>query len=259
MIKILVIEDEIKTSKVFLECLETRGFEGIEAKNGHIGVQKAQEKLPDLVVCDILLPELDGYGVLKTLRQEPATAIIPFILLTSNINRAELRQVMQLGADDYLPKASTQEEFLAAIATQIEKRKNLKKLYNSEFQESSSQRQDSSSPVLPLNSNPQIQKIFDYIEAHYQESIGLNDVANTFGYSSAYLTDWVKRQTGKTVKRWIIERRLTAVKALLLETDYPVNKIAEETGYLNPSHLHYQFRQYIGDSPNSWRKAHQIC
>ena len=257
MIKILVIESEIKTSENLLKCLDTKGFEKIEAKNGHIGVQKAQEKLPDLVVCDINLPELNGYGVLTTLRQEFTTAIIPFILLTSDIKRDELRQVMELGAEDYLPKDATEKEFLAAIETQVEKRENLKKLYAAKFQEASSHLEVNSSPVFTSTSNPQIQEIFDYIEAHYQESIGLIDVANIFGYSSAYLTDMVRHQTGKTVNRWIIERRLAAVKALLLETDYPVNKIAKDTGYFNCSHLFYQFRQYMDNSPNAWRKIHR--
>lgn len=259
MIKVLVIEDEIKARENFLGCLRTGGFDGIEAKDGYIGVKKAQEQLPDLVVCDILLPELNGYGVLKTLRQKPTTAVIPFILLTSHINRAELRQGMQLGADDYLPKTSTEEEFLRAIATQIEKRETLKKIYVAEFQKSSStlQLQVESNSFFPNVCNTQVMNVFDYIEAHFQESIGLKDVAKALGYSPAYLTDLVKRHTGKAINRWIIERRIAAVQELLLDSDNSIEKIAEETGYCNPGHLFRQFRQYMGNTPNIWRKENR--
>ena len=257
MKKVLVIDDAIITRENFLECLEIGGFEGIEAKNGHIGVKKAQEQLPDLVVCDILLPELNGYGVLKSLRQKPTTAVIPFILLTSNLDKSELRQGMELGADDYLPKTSTEDEFLAAIATQIEKRETLKQFYTEQFTRSHSQPETVTNSVLPSSNDPKIQEIFDYIEAHYQESIGLIDVANAMGYSKCYLTNLVKCQTGMSLHRWIIKRRLAAAEDLLKGTSYSLEKIAEEVGYFNPSHFFRQFRQYRQTTPKVWRKEHR--
>ena len=255
MTKVLVIEDERETREIFLDCLEAEGFIGIEAQDGRIGVEKATEQSPDLVVCDILLPELNGYGVLKTLRQNPTTATIPFIFFTGKAGKAELRQGMQSGADDYLTKPSTAEEFLAAIATQLEKRKTLKQLYAAEFRESPLEPEPDS--VLPSTPNPQLQEVFDYIEAHYHESISLIDVATAVGYSSAYLTDFVKRHTGTTINRWIIKRRLAAAEALLQETDYSIEQIAEETGYLNPGHFFRQFRKYVGTTPRVWRKEHR--
>jgi YesN/AraC family two-component response regulator len=254
MTKVLVIEDEAQTREIFLDCLETEGFNGIEAKNGRIGVQKAQSQSPDLVVCDILLPELNGYDVLETLRQDPMTATIPFIFLTGKVSKAELRMGMQLGADDYLTKPSTAEEFLAAIATQLEKRETLKQLYANQFQRSQSEIQTHTESVLPSTPDPQLQEVFDYIEAHYQESISLADVATAIGYSSAYLTDLVKRQTGTTINRWIIKRRLAAAEMLLQETNHSIEHIAEQVGYLNPGHFFRQFRQYVGTTPKVWRK-----
>ncbi|WP_019503886.1 DNA-binding response regulator [Pleurocapsa sp. PCC 7319] len=257
MIKVLVIEDEIKARENFLGCLETGGFKGIEATDGYMGVQKAQEQLPELVVCDILLPELNGYGVLKTLRQEPTTAIIPFILLTSNINRAEFRQGMQLGADDYLSKASTEEEFLGAIAAQLRKREALKEFYTKKYKRSEIKPETETNSILPSSQDPKIQEIFDYIEAHYQESISLIDVANAMGYSKCYLTNLVKRQTGTSLHCWIIKRRLAAAEALLKGTNYSLETIAEEVGYFNPSHFYRQFRQYRDTTPKVWRKIHR--
>ena len=256
MAKVLVIEDEAQTREIFLDCLEAEGFVGIEAKNGQVGVQKATEQSPDLVVCDILLPELNGYQVLKTLRQNPLTATIPFIFLTGKATKAELRRGMQSGADDYLTKPSNAEELLAAIATQLEKREILKQLYSEQFQTPSITEAKSNS-ILPSTPNPQLQEIFNYIEAHYHESISLIDVATSVGYSSAYLTDFVKRQTGTTINRWIIKRRLSAAEALLTESDRSIEQIAEAVGYLNPGHFFRQFRKYIGTTPKVWRKEHR--
>jgi YesN/AraC family two-component response regulator len=257
MAKVLVIEDESQTREIFLDCLESEGFKGIEAKNGRIGVQKAQEQSPDLVVCDILLPELNGYRVLETLRQDPITATIPFIFLTGKVSKAELRMGMQLGADDYLTKPSTADEFLAAIATQLEKRELLKQLYANQFERSPSKTETNFNSVLPSTLDPQLQEVFDYIEAHYHESISLVDVATAIGYSSAYLTDLVKRQTGTTINRWIIKRRLAAAEMLLKDTSDSIEQIAEEVGYLNPGHFFRQFRQYVGTTPKVWRKTHR--
>ena len=257
MTKVLVIENEAQTREIFVDCLEAEGFEAIEAKNGCIGVQKAQEQVPDLVVCDILLPELNGYGVLETLRQDPSTATIPFIFLTGRTSKAELRQGMELGADDYLTKPSNAEEFLSAIDTQLKKRETLKKLYAAEFQKSSSQPQAESNSVFPNVRDPQLKNIFDYIESHYQESISLTDVANAMGYSKCYLTNFVKRQTGTPLHQWIVKRRLAAAEALLMETNDSLETIAEKVGYLNISHFFRQFRQYRKTTPKVWRKKHR--
>ncbi|MGL5874756.1 MAG: response regulator transcription factor, partial [Xenococcaceae cyanobacterium] len=75
MMKVLVIEDEAQSRNIFIDSLEAEGFEAIGAENGLVGVQKAQTELPDLVLCDVNMPELDGFGVLSELRQHPTTAI----------------------------------------------------------------------------------------------------------------------------------------------------------------------------------------
>ncbi len=80
--KILVIEDDARTRNMYLDGLESEGFEMISASNGTAGIQQAVANLPDLVICDILMPDLDGFTVLRKLRQNPLTAVIPFIFLT---------------------------------------------------------------------------------------------------------------------------------------------------------------------------------
>jgi signal transduction histidine kinase len=121
MTKILVIEDETAIRENIVELLEAEDFESFGAENGKIGIQMAKEKQPDLVLCDVMMPEIDGYGVLSAVRDEPDLATVPFIFLTAKSDRSDLRQGMDLGADDYLAKPCSPQELLQAIRTRLKK------------------------------------------------------------------------------------------------------------------------------------------
>lgn len=134
MKKILVIEDEQPVRANILELLEAEDFEVIGAENGFIGAIWAQENLPDLIICDVMMPEVDGYEVLSALRQDQITAAIPFIFLTAMADKADIRQGMELGADDYLTKPFTRDELLGAIASRLTKHEAVMQQYNVEHQ-----------------------------------------------------------------------------------------------------------------------------
>lgn len=123
MIKVLVIEDEKNIRENILELLQAENIQGIGASNGKIGVKLAREHKPDLIICDLMMPELDGYGVLTELKNDPKTATIPLIFLTAKETKDDIRKGMNLGADDYLTKPCTPEELLTAIATRLERNK----------------------------------------------------------------------------------------------------------------------------------------
>jgi two-component system, sensor histidine kinase and response regulator len=122
MSKILVIEDEPMVRSNLLELLEAEKFVTCSAIDGFDGIRVAQEQLPDLILCDVMMPELDGYDVLQMLRQDPETATIPFIFLTAKAAIKEVRQGMNLGADDYLTKPFGRTDLLQAISTRLAKR-----------------------------------------------------------------------------------------------------------------------------------------
>ena len=122
MTKILVIEDAQPLRKDIVEMLTFEGFEVIGAENGLIGVESALETHPDLIICDIMMPELDGYGVLERLRQEPATRTTPFVFLTARTDRSDIRQGMDMGAEDYLTKPFAASELLSTVRAQLRKR-----------------------------------------------------------------------------------------------------------------------------------------
>jgi two-component system, sensor histidine kinase and response regulator len=121
MTKILVIEDEASLRDDLVELLDAEGFEAVGAEDGQMGVELAQKILPDLIICDIMLPKLDGHGVLSLLRNDTVTSLIPFIFLTARGTVDDFRQGMNLGADDYLTKPWRQADLMQAIATRLGK------------------------------------------------------------------------------------------------------------------------------------------
>lgn len=121
MTSILVLEDEQALLENVLQTLEMEGFEVLEAGDGLTGLQIAREQLPDLILCDIAMPGLDGFEVLAALQSNITTATIPFIFLTARASREDLRRGMELGADDYLTKPFAPHELLAAVRTRLDK------------------------------------------------------------------------------------------------------------------------------------------
>src|SRR5437588_5387582 len=127
MKKILIIDDEEWLREMMLLALRQRGFEVIEAENGERGIELARKELPDLILCDVNMDKVDGYLTLSSLRSEPLTAAIPFILMTGLADQAGMRHGMELGADDYLPKPFTIEALYAAVDARLKKAQTLRK------------------------------------------------------------------------------------------------------------------------------------
>lgn len=121
MKKILLIEDNDEIRENTSEILELSNYKVFTASNGKIGVEVAFEQKPDLIVCDIMMPVMDGYSVLMTLQKNPETQNIPFIFLTAKTERSDIRKGMQLGADDYITKPFEGSELLSAIETRFKK------------------------------------------------------------------------------------------------------------------------------------------
>ena len=127
MKKILLIEDDKDVRDNTAELLEMASYIVATAADGLIGIQKAKEFRPDVIICDIMMPKLDGYEVLNLLGQDSTTAGTPFIFLTAKTDRADMRQGMNLGADDYLTKPFEEKELLDAISIRLKKIEFLKK------------------------------------------------------------------------------------------------------------------------------------
>lgn len=167
MTKILVIEDEEPVRANILDMLEAEDMIGIGAKDGAMGLQIAIEQLPDLILCDIMMPELDGYGVLKALRGHSQTASIPFIFLTAKASKADLRAGMNLGADDYLTKPFSRDELLGAIEARLQKREDLLSHYTTALSEVQDQFNQlvNYDPITNLPNRLLLQERFDQLRS----------------------------------------------------------------------------------------------
>jgi DNA-binding response OmpR family regulator len=119
----LIIEDEPVIRKQMAQILRFEGFETLEAENGLLGAATAISSLPDLIICDIMMPALDGFGVLQAMRDDPRTAMIPFIFLTALIANQDLRRGMEAGADDYITKPFKPAALVGSVRRRLEKRR----------------------------------------------------------------------------------------------------------------------------------------
>ncbi|NJN91523.1 MAG: response regulator [Leptolyngbyaceae cyanobacterium SL_5_14] len=218
MPKILVIEDGLDVRACIIELLEVEGFEVIAAETSPEGVQFAQELSPDLILCDVMMPEMDGYEVLASLRQHPTTETVPFIFLTAKATKADLRHGMELGADDYLTKPFTRSELLAAIATRLSKREAFSHRYASELSQATETLNQiahyDSLTGLPnrlLLSERFHQVLAEFNEAHspipvlYLDISQFRRVNSTLGYE---LGDYLLKTMAERLKAFVGSRNL---------------------------------------------------
>lgn len=120
---------------IICETLDLFGFEAMGAGDGEHGIQLSREQVPDLIICDINMPGLDGYGTLKAVRGNPATATIPFVFLSGSADRVAVRKGMELGADDYLTKPFTPQELIASVKTRLDKQDEIQRQSNQKLDE----------------------------------------------------------------------------------------------------------------------------
>lgn len=130
MSKILLIEDNVEVRENTAEILELSGYEVVTANDGKDGLNMLKEITPDLIICDIMMPVLDGYGVLHIVSKNPSTAHIPFIFLTAKVEKSDIRKGMNLGADDYLTKPFDDIELLGAVEARLKRSKQIQNEYD---------------------------------------------------------------------------------------------------------------------------------
>jgi two-component system, sensor histidine kinase and response regulator len=145
MKKIAVIEDEAIVRESIVERLTEAGYDVVSTENGLLGIELIREELPDLVLCDVMMPGLGGFGVLEYIRKDPATELIPFVFLSALSEKSDLRRGMQSGADDYLTKPFSKDELLEAVQARLK----TKQLFEHRLHETLEEFRESVSRSLP--------------------------------------------------------------------------------------------------------------
>ena len=147
MKKILVIEDEPEMRRNITTLLRYYDYEPIAAENGRVALELARREKPDLILCDVMMPELDGYGVLQALQSDASLARIPFVFLTAKGEKDDLRSGMNLGADDYLTKPVVNADLVRAIESRLRRsEQQMKREFKPDF--------SSAAPLLQLGLTP---------------------------------------------------------------------------------------------------------
>jgi DNA-binding NarL/FixJ family response regulator len=156
MKKILVIEDEPEMRRNIVTILRLEHFQPIAAENGRIGVELARKEKPDLILCDVMMPEMDGHAVLQALRADDDLATIPFLFLTAKGEKSDVRSGMNLGADDYLTKPVAKADLLNAIRARFERqRQQARPQFLPNF--------DSHTPLLSLGLTPRVAEVLLWV------------------------------------------------------------------------------------------------
>jgi len=200
MKKILVIEDEPEMRRNITTLLRYRDYESIAAENGRQGIELARRQRPDLILCDVMMPELDGYGVLQALQMDEALARIPFIFLTAKGEKDDLRSGMNLGADDYLTKPVASADLVQAIEARLRR---------SEQQMSREFKPDFSSfkPLLALGLTPRAAEALLWLAQGKTNS----DIATILGITESTVKKHVQEMFDKL---GVETRGAAAVRAL---------------------------------------------
>ncbi len=195
MKKILVIEDEPEMRRNLLTILRLEKFEPVGAENGKAGIALAKSVKPDLILCDVMMPEIDGFGVLRALRADAATASIPLIFLTAKGEKADIRSGMNLGADDYLTKPIDKTDLLSAITSRFARQQQqVRTDFRPNF--------DSFEPLCVLGLTPRVAEVLLWVAQGKTNS----DIASILGVSEST----VKKHVQEIFEKLGVETRSAA-------------------------------------------------
>lgn len=235
-----MVEDAPDFRDNLVEWLADAGYTVRAAANGREAIALATETPFDVVVTDLRMPEVDGIELLEWFKAtHPATAVV-FLSGQATVQDA-IKALREWGGFDFLEKPIE----LPALTAVIER--------------ALARTQAPAEPPAPRTEplSPFARRALALIAERFREPIGLREISQELGYSPAYLTDALRRETGRTVLQWIIHHRLEEAQRLLNETDWTAQQIAQAIGYTNYTHFQRQFRQAHGVGPSHWRSPNK--
>jgi two-component system, response regulator YesN len=251
---VLLAEDEEQARGYVRKVLEklNAGFSVVgEAENGEEALGMVRSLKPDLVITDIIMPEMDGVELLKAARREGFDG--RFLMLTCMSDFEYARQALEFGASGYLLKLSMDpdslRESLARIETELADRDRLRKLervWSTLPQEK---------PDDGLTDHPEINKVILKLREHYAEEFSLKQLAEVACMEASYLSDLFKKKTGLTLTQYHQRLRIEAAALMLRETSLPVTEIGERVGFSGDSYFIKIFKRWTGATPSDFRRT----
>jgi signal transduction histidine kinase/ligand-binding sensor domain-containing protein/CheY-like chemotaxis protein len=246
--RVLIVEDNPDVIYYLKSCLS--GFYNILVEdNGADGIKKALEEVPDLIISDLMMPQKDGYELVRVLKNDIRTSHIPIVLLTAKADLPSKLKGLGEGADAYLTKPFNRQELLLRVANLMELRKNLQKRYQSVL------------PVEPTEESRKkkedefILQVQEHIKAHLSDpDFGVKELCQEVGLSRTQLHNKLKALSNRSTTIYIRSIRLQVAQRLLEESDLTIAEIAYEVGFKDPNYFSRTFNQEFGASPSQYRQ-----
>ena len=249
---LLIVEDNIDMRQYIRKTLSAH-YQIIEAENGKDGVKKAEENMPDLVISDVMMPEMDGITMTAKLKEDIHTSHIPVILLTAKATEESKISGLNTGADDYLVKPFNSNELILRVRNMIESRIRVREKVRLEFMRGGP-RKDAISADEKL-----LQKVKEVILNRLSdEQLSVDSLAEEIGLSRAHFYRKVTALTGLPVNELIRGFRLERAAQLLTQQWGPVAQVAYEVGFSNPSYFSKCFKDKFGVSPSEYPLKDQV-
>ena len=245
---ILIIEDNEELRKLLADKLKNN-YEVFEATNGKTGLDKAYDKIPDLIISDVMLPKMDGLKITKTLKKDIRTSHIPIILLTSKNTDEQKIEGIQTGADAYITKPFNFKFLEENIKNILKNRDALKKRYSHELPLKESSTNGSTLDKKFINSFK-----IKVEENLSNASYSANEIADELGLSRVQLYRKIKALLGVGINDYVKSVRLKKAKMLMLESELTIAEIAYEVGFSSPAYFSTAFKTKYKLSPSDFLK-----
>jgi signal transduction histidine kinase/ligand-binding sensor domain-containing protein/DNA-binding response OmpR family regulator len=246
--RILIIDDDSEIRAYICSILETR-YIVYEANNGLTGLQKAKEKQPDLIICDVMMPGLNGIELCATIKQDQQLSHIPMILLTASSSAESKIKGLESGADDYISKPFDKDVLVARIANLLQNRSNLQSYFYNTIT------LKSINVTISDEYKHFLEKCIEIVEQHItDENFNIKILASEIGMSHSNLYRKIKSLSGHTVNSFIRYIRLRKAAELLIQSDMNVNEVAIETGFNSIKYFRDQFFKLFGANPSDFLK-----
>lgn len=245
---ILVVEDHNDLRKYIKDCL-TENFHVIESPNGKDGLENAFDKIPDLIISDVMMPEMNGYTFCKKIKSNEKTNHIPVILLTAKASTEDKLEGLELGADDYIIKPFNSEELKLRVRNLIKTRKELREKFTSEMILKPAE------VIVPSSQVQFMERIKSIIEANMEnENFGVDQLSDEAGMSRSQLHRKLKAITNQSTSEFIRNFRLQRAAQLILQDAGSMAEIAYKVGFNSQAYFNKSFQELFGCSPSEYKR-----
>lgn len=249
---VLIVEDSIELRTYLKGCFEG-SYQLLEAENGLDGFKLASEELPDLIVSDVMMPEMDGFELCRKIKTDVRTAHIPIILLTARTPVEDRIEGIETGADDYITKPFNLAVLTARVRTLILSRNQLKEKYRREI---------SLTPTMDVPVSPDeklLKKLLQYVEERISDNeLSIEDICAEVGVSRTHLYRKVKALTGLSMAEVIKEIRLKRAKQLLKDKKFNINEVSFMVGFSDTDYFRKCFKAEFGITPSEYYKSKPV-